>query len=92
MAKICHRQGQRYTSKTSDAVLIEDRSSSQVFEGQLIDQSEGGICVAFAGERPALAPNQKIHVRCRAGNGKGEVSYFAEDTPSSFRIGVKWAP
>jgi hypothetical protein len=89
MAKICQRKGQRYATKTSDVVFIETRSS-QVLSGQLIDESRAGICVAIDGERPALAPNQKIRIRCRAGYGKAKVTYLKEELPTSFRVGIKW--
>jgi hypothetical protein len=89
MAKIHQRRGQRFATKTSDVVLIETQSF-QVLKGRLVDESKGGICVAIEGERPALAPNQKIRIRCRAGCGRGEVRHLKEESPAFFRVGIKW--
>ena len=89
MANIRQRKGQRYTTKTSDAVLIEIQPS-QFLRGRLIDESKAGIGFAIDGDRPALAPKQMIRVRCRAGSGKAEVRYIEEKSPTSFRVGLKW--
>ena len=89
MAKIHQRKGQRYTTKTRDVVSIVTQSS-QVLTGRLIDESKGGIAVAIDGERPAIAPNQKIRVRCRSASGAAEVRYLKEESSTSFRVGIKW--
>jgi hypothetical protein len=89
MANIRQRKGQRYNARTHDVVVIETLSA-QIFRGRLIDESPGGIGVALDGERPALKPNERIRVRCRSGNGLAKVRYVKEESPTSFRVGIKW--
>jgi hypothetical protein len=88
MAKIHQRKCPRYVTKTSDVVLIEILPT-KILRGRLVDESKGGVGVAIEGERPALAPNQRVRIRCRAGSGKAVVRYVTEESPTSFRVGIK---
>jgi hypothetical protein len=89
MANIRQRKGPRYTAKTDDVVLVENQSY-KLLKGRLADQSKGGLGIAFEGNKPALSLNERIRVRCRAGSGTATVRYIEEETPSSFRVGIKW--